>query len=127
MLTEASPGVRCCWRRRPEAGGTKAGVVLQEWVAHPDWPGVRRDRYSSYGRCRDCEFVDECLVCPVASANIPGNTDPRRVPDSGCAFNRIVAACRRRFPPVASTEDLLKGNDPLPNAMTDLAKALGLG
>ncbi len=111
----------------PEVGGTQAGSVLREWIERPEWPGLRRERYSSYGRCWDCDFIDECLVCPVASANIPGNTDPRRVPDSGCAFNRIIGRYRRLFPPVAGPEDHLKGNDPLPTAMTDLAKALGLG
>ena len=109
-----------------KVGGTQARHVLREWTTRPAWPGLRRDRYSSYGQCRDCEFVEECLVCPVASANIPGNTDPRRVPDSGCAFNRIVGRYRRLFPPAAAVEDLLKGNDPLPTAMTDLAAALGL-
>ncbi len=110
-----------------EVGGTQAGSVLREWIERPEWPGLRRERYSSYGQCRDCDFVEECLVCPVAGANIPGNTDPRRVPDSGCAFNRIIGRYRRLFPPVAGPEDHLKGNDPLPTAMTDLAKALGLG
>ncbi len=109
-----------------EVGGTQAGSVIQEWITRPDWPGLRRDRHSSHGQCRDCDFVDECLVCPVASANIPGNTDPRRVPDSGCAFNRILGRYRRLFPPIADVKDHLKGNDPLPTAMTDLAQALGL-
>lgn len=116
---------RCSLLLTQEVGGTQAGPSLREWSARPDWPGLRRDRFSSFGQCRDCEFVDECLVCPVASANIPGNTDPRRVPDSGCAFNRIVAKYRRLFPPVPSDADRLKGLDPLPAAMTDLAKALG--
>lgn len=111
----------------PENGGTQAGTILQEWVRRPDWPGLRRNRFSRWGQCRECEFVDECLVCPVASANIPGNTDFRRVPDAGCAFNRVVGRYRRRFPPVPSDADRLKGSDPLPIGMTDLAKALGLG
>jgi len=110
-----------------EVGGTQAGPALREWITQPDWPGLRRDRHSSHGQCRDCDFVDECLVCPVASANIPGNIDPRRLPDFNCAFNRIVAACRRRFPPLPGPADILKGNDPLPKAMTDLAVALGMG
>lgn len=110
-----------------EAGGTRGAPVLEDWVGRPDWPGLRRDRYSSFGQCRDCEFIEECIVCPVASANIPGNIDPRRVPDFNCAFNRIVGAWRRRFPPMPGPEDHLKGNDPLPTAMTDLAAALGLG
>jgi len=109
-----------------ETGGTSSEPVLQEWITRPAWPGLRRGRHSSFGQCRDCDFVDECLVCPVASANIPGNTDFRRVPDFNCAFNRIVAACRRRFPPLPGPADILKGNDPLPTAMTDLARALGM-
>lgn len=109
-----------------ESGGTWCAPVLREWVAQAGWPGLRRDRYSSWGLCRDCEIVDECLVCPVASANIPGNTDPRRVPDFNCAFNRIVGRYRGRFPAIAGTEDFLKGTDKVPAAMTDLANALGL-
>lgn len=117
---------RCGLLLAPENGGTRAGPILEEWVASPEWPGLRRERFSRWGQCRECEFVDECLVCPVASANIPGNTDFRRVPDAGCAFNRIVAACRRRFPPLPGPEDILKGNDPLPTAMTDLVRAIGV-
>ncbi len=109
-----------------DAGGTRAGPMLGEWIARSDWPGLRRDRYSGSRQCRDCEFVEECLTCPVASANIPGNTDSRRVPDFNCAFNRITGLFRRHFPPVAGTRDLLMADDPLPSAMTDLAKALGV-
>jgi hypothetical protein len=109
-----------------DAGGTRAGSVLGEWIARSDWPGLRRDRYSGCGQCRDCEFVEECLVCPVASANIPGNTDPRRVPDFNCAFNRAVGRYRRRFPPITGTEDHLMARDRLPTAMTDLAAAVGM-
>lgn len=55
-------------------------------------------RYSSYGRCGDCEYRDRCGVCPVASAYIPGNVDPNRVPDFQCVFNRIALKYRDRFP-----------------------------
>ncbi len=116
----------CALLLAPDVGGTQAGSVLGDWIARPDWPGLRRDRYSGWGHCEECDFVEECLVCPVASANIPGNSDPRRVPDFNCAFSRIVGRYRRLFPPVAGIEDHLKGTDPLPTAMTDLAAALGL-
>jgi uncharacterized protein len=57
----------------------------------------KRAKYSSYGRCGECHFVDACSVCPASIGHIPGNTDPRRVPDFACAFNRVALTYRERF------------------------------
>ena len=114
----------CLLLLAPEAGGTHRTGLLEQWAARADWPGLRRERFSSSRRCRDCRFVDTCLVCPVASANIPGNTDFRRVPESNCAFNRIFGRLRERFPPLTREVVRLLGRDPLPQAMKELAEAV---
>lgn len=106
-------------------GGTHRSGMLDQWIGREDWPGLRRERYSASRRCRDCEFLDDCLICPVASANIPGNTDFRRVPEFNCAFNRIFGRLRENFPPISGALDCLLARDPLPAAMKELAVALG--
>ncbi len=59
----------------------------------------RRDRkYTSYGRCVDCPELARCTVCPVSSAHIPGNTDPRRIADLPCAFTRAIGRHVDHFP-----------------------------
>jgi sulfatase maturation enzyme AslB (radical SAM superfamily) len=59
----------------------------------------RRDgNYSSYGACRDCAHVRHCGVCPLSIALAPGASDPRKVPDFICAYNRVSRKYRRRFP-----------------------------
>ncbi len=108
-----------------EVGGTHRSGMLDQWISREDWPGLRRERYSAFRKCRDCEFLDDCLVCPVASANIPGNTDLRRVPEFNCAFNRIFGRLRENFPPISGALDCLLARDPLPAAMKELAVALG--
>lgn len=55
------------------------------------------ETYSSYGRCGDCRWQPECAVCPVSAGHIPGNRDPRRVPDFVCAFNQEYLFARERF------------------------------
>lgn len=55
-------------------------------------------KYSSYGRCADCEHVAACSVCPASIARDPDNTDPHRIPDFVCAFNRTALGYRSRFP-----------------------------
>ncbi len=106
------------------SGGTAAPPVLRTWADDPDWPGLRKNRCSGRARCRDCEFIDECLVCPVASAHIPGNSDPRRVPAFNCAFNRIFGAFRRRFPPMPDRREFLLGTDPLPASMAAMTRTI---
>lgn len=58
----------------------------------------KRDKYSSYGRCRTCRYRNHCSVCPVSIGCDPGNDDPHRVPDFICAFNRVALKYRDRFP-----------------------------
>lgn len=55
------------------------------------------ERYSTYGPCRNCEFEDECFVCPAAVSHAPDDMDPDRIPDFHCAFNRAAALARRKF------------------------------
>jgi sulfatase maturation enzyme AslB (radical SAM superfamily) len=57
----------------------------------------KEEKYSTYGRCRDCRFVEVCSVCPVSILHIPGNTDPHRVPDLPCAVNLVLLTCLEGF------------------------------
>ncbi len=47
-------------------------------------------KYSSYGKCGQCEYVGRCSVCPISIGYDEGNTDPNRVSDFLCAFNRVA-------------------------------------
>jgi len=58
----------------------------------------KQDKYSGYGNCRDCRYLDSCGICPVSIGNIPGNRDPRRIPDFLCAFNLVSLKYRDLFP-----------------------------
>ncbi len=58
----------------------------------------KKGKYSSYRRCRDCEHIDRCTICPVSIAAVPGNDDPDRVPDFNCACNMVALEHRDRFP-----------------------------
>ena len=59
----------------------------------------RRDAYySSCGACRDCPYLRHCRPCPLSIALEPGASDPKRVPDFTCAFNRASLKYRHRFP-----------------------------
>ncbi len=80
----------------------------------------REHKYSLWGRCHDCVHRENCRPCPVATAWIPGNADPDRIPDHVCAFNRTLAAHRRRMPHTASGLELLRGEAPLPRALERL-------
>lgn len=66
--------------------------------AHQEDLLIHRERkYSPYGRCANCLYFADCTICPVAIAHSPGNTDPHRVPDFPCAFNRVALKYRRLF------------------------------
>ena len=85
-----------------------------------------RDRkHSSWARCRDCEHHDACLPCPLATAWIPGNADPDRVPDHLCAFNRAIASHRSRMPTAATPLERIRGEAPLPRALERLLARTG--
>ena len=59
--------------------------------------GPRGGLRASRGPCRACRYARACMVCPLTIAYEPGNANPRRVPDSVCAFNRAALAGRERF------------------------------
>lgn len=80
----------------------------------------RSKKYSSWGKCESCEFQTECHPCPVSSAWIPGNTDPDRIPDHICAFNRTLISHRRQMPTMPSNLERLRGTAPMPRAVDRL-------
>jgi MoaA/NifB/PqqE/SkfB family radical SAM enzyme len=57
----------------------------------------REEKHSGRGRCMDCQFQEECFVCPAAVSHAPGADDPHRVPDFQCAFARATSGARRAF------------------------------
>ena len=71
----------------------------------------KQDKYSSYGRCGECRFLDSCSICPVSIGHQPGNTDPRRVPDFLCAYNLVSLKYRELFPVTAAPEVLTHLSD----------------
>jgi sulfatase maturation enzyme AslB (radical SAM superfamily) len=77
------------------AGRRAAAIRAAEELAPPDWAARR---YSSLGRCCDCPYQAECSICPVSIWSKPDDTDPFRVPDFVCAFNRVMLKHREAFP-----------------------------
>ena len=57
----------------------------------------KKDKYSSYGRCRACPVIGVCGVCPVSIGLRRGNMDPDRIPDFNCAFVQVTWRTRQRF------------------------------
>jgi sulfatase maturation enzyme AslB (radical SAM superfamily) len=85
---------------------------------------AKEKKYSSYARCRDCRYIETCLVCPTSIGHIPGNDDPHRVPDFECAFNLVVNKYRERFPVQADAADILRGTAEVPEMMRALRRAV---
>jgi sulfatase maturation enzyme AslB (radical SAM superfamily) len=54
-------------------------------------------KHSGYGRCGDCAYLAACSICPMSIGNLPGNQDPDRVPDFGCAYNLVALKHRDLF------------------------------
>lgn len=67
----------------------RAGLV--RLLMDKEWRRSRR------GPCRDCPHAAECFVCPAATAFIPGNVDPHRIPDNQCDFQWTTLEARRLF------------------------------
>jgi sulfatase maturation enzyme AslB (radical SAM superfamily) len=57
----------------------------------------KQDKHSSYRQCNGCRYLHQCSICPVSICHIPGNVDPKRVPDLPCALNLVVLAAREVF------------------------------
>ncbi len=58
----------------------------------------KEEKYSCYGRCSQCEFLDRCEICPLSIGSDPGNADPKHVSDFACAFFRTLLKYRDLFP-----------------------------
>ncbi len=89
--------------------------------------GHLEDRYSRYGRCRDCSYRDACQTCPVATGYLEGNRDPRRVPALHCAFQKAALSYRERFPVRPAVAHLLRDPELMrakKQPWLDLAEAL---
>lgn len=69
----------------------------------------RREKYSSYRRCGECRYLELCSICPTSIARIPGDTDPRRIPDFPCAYNLVSLKYRDKFPAQPTAVDILTG------------------
>jgi sulfatase maturation enzyme AslB (radical SAM superfamily) len=69
-----------------------AGAVKRAEIFHH-----KEEKYSGYGRCGDCRFLGACAICPMSIGNLPGNRDPRRIPDFACAFNLVALKHRDLF------------------------------
>ena len=57
----------------------------------------KEEKYSGYGRCGDCRYLASCSVCPMSIGNLPGNQDPKRIPDFSCAYNLVALKHRDLF------------------------------
>lgn len=64
-------------------------AAFPEAVAQAEIFHRHDQKYSSYGECGACKFLDSCFICPVSIGQIPFNTDPRRIPDFLCAFSLV--------------------------------------
>jgi sulfatase maturation enzyme AslB (radical SAM superfamily) len=85
----------------------------------------KHKKRSSYARCGECRFLEDCSVCPTSIGHIPGNTDPDRVPDHLCAYNLVSLAYKQRFPRLADPMDVLTGRAPEPRLLRELRELAG--
>jgi hypothetical protein len=56
----------------------------------------QEDKYSSYRRCGECEYLAECSVCPMSLGRV--EADVKRIPDFLCAYNLVALKYRAQFP-----------------------------
>ena len=71
-------------------------------------PFEQRDRRSHRSECRDCRFVDECAICPIALGHVGDASDERCVPDQLCDFYWTAFTYRAEFPELVDALDLLR-------------------
>lgn len=103
-----------------EAGFSERLALFPEAAGRAKIFDDKQEKYSSYGKCGDCRYLDDCAVCPISIGYIPGNDDVNRVPDHLCAFNMILLKWRERFPPMPGPLDALLGRAPVPEALQRL-------
>jgi sulfatase maturation enzyme AslB (radical SAM superfamily) len=104
--------------RSPELTTTMAGYPRT--VRQAEIFDDKQDKHSSYGKCRDCRYLDRCRICPMSIGYIEGNDDPSRVPDFACAFTLVTNKYRRRFPRNTDALDVLTGTQQVPELMREL-------
>jgi radical SAM protein with 4Fe4S-binding SPASM domain len=116
-------------RNRLEAmrmGEIRDSALIERMAAYPAAMRAsglfhdKRTKYSSYGRCGECQYLSSCGFCPVSIGHQPGNADPNRVPDFLCAFNLVSQKYRRRFPKLPDVGDILLGRAPIPELTRNL-------
>jgi sulfatase maturation enzyme AslB (radical SAM superfamily) len=83
----------------------------------------KEEKYSSDTRCGECRFLRSCLICPLSIGHVPGNDDPRRMPDFACAFTRAALEYRARFPRQPTIADLARGRVKPPAALRRILAA----
>ncbi len=96
MLTERKDTLRMGRVDDPDFGERYAR--FPEIIRRTEFFHHKARKYSTYGRCTDCECLSECSVCPGSILQIPGNADPHRVADFCCAYQQVSARYRARFP-----------------------------
>ena len=84
-------------------------ATLPERIERSSLPFEQRDRRSHRGECRDCRFVDECAVCPIALGHVSGASDGRYVSDQLCDFYWTASHVRAEFPELVDPLDLVRG------------------
>lgn len=62
----------------------------------------KEQKFSSYGRCGECQYLADCAICPMSIGRIEGEDDPRRIPDFNCAYNLVSLKYRAKFPRLRS-------------------------
>ncbi len=96
ILTERKDTLRM--GRVDDPGFGERYARFPEIIRRTEFFHHKEQKYSTYGRCADCECLPECSLCPGSILQIPGNADPHRVSDFCCAYQQVSARYRARFP-----------------------------
>ena len=87
-----------CMGRVADPGFGERYTRFPEVIRRSEFFHHKERKYSTYGRCADCEHLPECSLCPGSILQIPGNADPHRVSDFCCAYQQVSSRHRARFP-----------------------------